>query len=41
MAKQARINPTIQQPSLAKISKRSGRSSGPLVDGLYGTQSYS
>lgn len=35
MSKKARINPTIQ-PSLARISKRTGRSSGPLVDGLYG-----
>lgn len=35
MSKKARINPTIQ-PSLAKIAKRTGRCSGPLVDGLYG-----
>ena len=35
MAKKARINPTIQ-PSLARISKRTGRCSGALVDGLYG-----
>ena len=35
MAKKARLNPTIQ-PSLAKISKKTGRSSGALVDGLYG-----
>lgn len=37
MSKKARINPTIQ-PSLARISKRTGRSSGPLVDGLYGVK---
>ena len=37
MAKKARINPT-KQPSLAKIAKKSGRCSGPLVDGLYGTK---
>ena len=37
MAKKARINPTLQ-PSLAKISKRTGRCSGALVDGLYGTK---
>ena len=37
MAKKARLNPTLQ-PSLAKISKRTGRSSGSLVDGLYGTK---
>ena len=35
MAKKARLNPTIQ-PSLAKISKRTGRSSGSLVEGLFG-----
>lgn len=37
MAKKARINPTIQ-PSLARISKKTGRCSGPLVDGLYGVK---
>lgn len=37
MAKKARINPT-KQPSLAKIAKKTGRCSGPLVDGLYGTK---
>tara|TARA_Y100000592_G_scaffold50900_1_gene80465 strand:+ start:4221 stop:4394 length:174 start_codon:yes stop_codon:yes gene_type:complete len=35
MAKKARLNPT-KQPFLAKISKKTGRSSGLLVDGLYG-----
>lgn len=35
MAKKARINPT-KQPSLAKIAKKTGRSSGKLVMGLHG-----
>ena len=35
MAKKARLNPT-KQPFLAKISKKTSRSSGLLVDGLYG-----
>lgn len=35
MAKKARLNPT-KQPSLARISKKTGRCSGALVDGLYG-----
>ncbi len=35
MAKKARLNPT-KQPSLARISKRTGRCSGALVEGLYG-----
>ena len=35
MSKKARLNPT-KQPSLARFAKQTGRSSGPLVDGLYG-----
>lgn len=35
MPKKPRQNAT-KQPSLAKIAKNTGRSSGPLVDGLYG-----
>ena len=35
MAKKARLNPT-KQPALAKITKKTGRSSGALVEGLYG-----
>jgi hypothetical protein len=35
MAKKARKNLT-KQPYLSKVSKKTGRSSGSLVDGTYG-----
>ena len=35
MAKKARLNPT-QQPSLARLAKKTGRCSGKLVEGLNG-----